>query len=174
MKALLDRYLAPTLRRVRLSIGLALIDGIDDSGGVQTAQVRLLRGEVGRARRYQHFGFSSHPPAGSPSVTLAVGGHRSHLVIVADDGPGRIRDLAPGEVALYTADGTTVVCRVGGRVEITAATEVLVDAPLLRCTGDVADAAGTMQEMRDTFNAHTHAGVQTGSGSTAVPSQVMS
>lgn len=54
-----------------------------------------------------------------------------------------------------------------------------VDAPSatfsgnVTADGDVSDANGSMQEMRSVYNSHHHAGVQTGGGSTAAPTESM-
>jgi phage gp45-like len=46
--------------------------------------------------------------------------------------------LQPGETAIYAVDGTRVHCKIGGIVEIIAATQVIITAPNgVEITGDV-------------------------------------
>jgi phage gp45-like len=83
----------------------------------------------------------------------------------------RFGRLAPGEVVLYDADGNRVHLRAGGIIEVRAATRIRLVAPQveivaddvtisgnLAVAGQVSDGAGSMQEMRDRFNAHGHPG----------------
>lgn len=91
-------------RKLRLSIARAVISLIDDSGKMQSAQVKLLDGEVRDGVEILHqYGFSSVPLGDREGVYFSVGGDRDHgaLVCVADR-KFRIKNLAPGEVAIYT------------------------------------------------------------------------
>ena len=45
---------------------------------------------------------TSHPLPGADALVLAVGGIRQHPVILIDDRRYRVRELAEGEVCLYT------------------------------------------------------------------------
>lgn len=177
----------PLSRRVRLMVARAVLKLINDGPALQELQLQLLADEVrGRAERFQNYGFTSVPLPGAEAVAVSVGGSRSHLVVIAvDDRRHRLRDLEPGEVAIYTDQGDRIVIKRDGNILVHASTLVRVECPRtefsgdvhvegsITCENDVSDANGSMQEVRDTYNGHTHGGVATGGGSTAVPAQGM-
>lgn len=180
--------LATLQRRIGLTVSRAIIKLVNDAAKLQGVQVVLLDDEArAEIERFQEYGFTSVPQAECEAIALSVGGSRSHMVVVAtDDRRYRLKDLESGEVALYTDEGDYVLLKRGRVVEVKAGTGVRVDAPLATFTGDlhvegsvtcdnhVSDHAGSMQEMRDTYNAHTHPGVQSGGSSTPAPEQEMS
>ncbi len=152
--------------QLRGLLARALIRSSSDTGPVQTLTVQTHEGVVrSGVEVLQPYGFASHPPAGGLTVVLAIGGDQGDMVALPVAAPGsRFGALAAGEAAIYDAAGNRVVVRAGGIVEIHAASQVLIKAPTVRIegdlevTGDVADATGTMQTMRDQFNVHTHGG----------------
>lgn len=93
-----------------------------------------------------------------------------------------------GEVQITAANKITATAPA---VDIIASTKVLLDTPNCEITGNlsvggtgvvngalssatsVSDPDGSMSEMRDTFNTHTHGGVTTGGANTLVPNQSM-
>ena len=90
-------------RRVMLMVGRAVLTVVDDSTGLQTVQVEALRGEIiDGAERLQLYGITSHPLKGADVLVLSVGGVRQHPVVLIDDRRHRVRDLAEGEVCIYT------------------------------------------------------------------------
>ena len=90
-------------RRVYLMVGRAVLTVVDDSTGLQTVQVEALRGEViDGAERMQLYGITSHPLKGADALVLAVGGVRQHSIILIDDRRHRVKELAEGEVCVYT------------------------------------------------------------------------
>lgn len=174
----LNQVMAPALRRVALMVGRAILELVDDGAPLQTLQLSLLSDEVrANVERVQQYGFTSHPQNGAEAVAVAVGGSRDHLVVIAvDDRRYRLRGLAQGEVAIYTDEGDKIVLKRGGIIEMTAATQVVINSPLVQCSGnlqvagsidsgatitaavDVRDQAGTktMAGMRASFNPHKH------------------
>lgn len=174
--------------RLRLLVSRAVVALVNDAAKLQGVQITLLDDEArSEVERFQQYGFTSVPLEGAEAIALAVGGSRSHMVVLAvDDRRYRKKDLQPGEVALYSDEGDYVLFKRGRIVEVKAGTKLRVDAPLAELTGDlrvlgnincdnqVSDANGSMQEMRDTYNGHTHGGVSAGSANTAAPAQVMS
>lgn len=154
----------PLARAMKLSIGRALLHAVQEGGNRQLLQIEALKGEVrDGVERVQQYGFTSHPLAGAQAVFVCVGGNRDHPVVVALDDPRyRIKDLQAGEVAIFNHQGTKVVLKLDGKIEITGATEVLVDTPLLKCTGEIQDRCNsgglTMHNMRTIYNGHHHAG----------------
>jgi phage gp45-like len=105
-------------------------------------------------------------------LLLAVGGDQGDLMALPATCPSvRFGRLQPGEAVIYDADGNRVHLRAGGIVEVHAATrirlvapEVEVVAPTMTLTGNlvvagqVSDANGSMQEIRDRYNSHGHPG----------------
>ena len=165
-------------------VSRAVIKLINDAAKVQRMQIALLADEErGDVERFQQYGYTSAPHPEAEAIALSVGGSRSHMVVIAvEDRRYRLTGLEAGEVALYTDEGDKVVLKRGREIHVTAGTRVVIDAPDTRmtgnlhvqgnttCDGDVSDAAGSMQEMRDTYNGHRHP--ETGS-TTAVPNQRM-
>lgn len=142
-----------------------LVRAVGDGTAVQTVNVTTHEG-IHRENIpvLQPYGLATNPPQGSTVVVLMLGGDQGSGVALPAEAPhARMGNLAAGEVVLYNAGGARVALR-DGVVEIRAATRVTVFAPELRvegnivATGSIADAAGTMQEMRDAYNGHTHGG----------------
>lgn len=168
--------------KLRLMVSRALVNLVKDSAKLQELQISLLDGESrATAERFQQYGFTSVPQPGAEALAVAVGGSRSHMVVIAvDDRRYRLVGLESGEVAIYTDEGDHIHIKRGGTIAIAATTKIEIDTPLvtmsgnLEVAGDVSDAKSSMQEMRDTYNGHNHGGVQGGSANTAVPGQEMS
>lgn len=167
------RALRPLAQAVRLMVGRALVHLVDDATRLQSLQVGLLADEVRNAERFQQYGFTSHPQPGAEAVAVCAGGARDHVLVIAvDDRRYRLRSLAQGEVALYTDEGDRIHLQRGGIVRVQAATKVIVDAPTVQMTGDLAvggnvtaggdvadhGGANTMAGMRTAYNDHRHAG----------------
>lgn len=151
---------------------------------IQTASVDGLAGEaLPGVEVWQHFGFTSTPPDGTHVIVVPLGGRSSASVIVATEHAAyRLQLTELGEAAIYNQDGDHVWIKRGGRIEVKASVEVSIDSPLTTMTGDLAvggniAAVGTitdklgaggksMDQMRDTYNGHTH-------GSSPTPSQAM-
>lgn len=165
MKALLDRYTAPIVRRLRGMVTQAIVSLVDDGTGLQQLQLRLLNGETTTGNRLQHYGFTSVPFEGAQAIALAVGGNRSHLVAVAvDDGRHRKTGLQPGEVAIYTDEGDEIVIGRGGLITVKGATKVRFETPLAEFPGDVKiDGECTIGGIA--FSGHKHQVIAVGSPS---------
>lgn len=101
---LIIKVMAPLKRRVFLMIGRAVLNIINDTGGIQVVQVKLLEGEPrDGVERMQNYGFTAVPLPGAEGIIACVTGNRDHGVIIAmDDGRHRLKGLKPGESAMYT------------------------------------------------------------------------
>ncbi len=143
--AIFDKLVAPLRRRVRLMISRAVLAAVNDAGGIQLMQVKLLDGEVrDGVERMQDYGFTSVPKAGAEGLMACVSGDRDHGIIVAiDDRRFRLKGLQAGEVALYTDEGDKIVLKRGRTIQITA--------------GDIS------------LKNHVHGGVQAGGSNTGGP-----
>lgn len=156
------------LASIRRAVSSILVRGliriVTDSGGIQTAQVTLLSGEVrDGVERFQNFGFTSNPPAGSEAVAVALGGDRGHLVIIAaDDRVTRKRGLAPGDSAMHDASGQYVHLAGGTAINIIANTQVTITAPGIVLDGDLIQLAGGAAGVARVGDSVTVAGVTAG------------
>lgn len=162
---------AKLLRRIRLAIGRAVLEAVDDSAGIQLVRLHGHAGEdvLDRVERFQSYGLTSRPKPGAEAIAVQVGGSRSHLVVLAiDDRRVRLRNLGAGEVALYDDAGNEVRLKQDGTISVIGDSEVTVDAPSVTITGSGSvsiDGAAVTIRSRE-FLAHTHSGVQTGGGTT--------
>lgn len=172
----MQRTLRPLLHRLQLMIGRAVVLLVNDGSKLQGLQVSLLADEVrDQVERFQNYGFTSHPLPGAEAVAASVAGNRDHVLVIAvDDRRYRLTALQQGEVAIYTDEGDKIVLKRGGTIEVTASTKVVLDTPLVECTGNVT-VAGTVTAGVDVVAAgislvgHVHGGVDTGVGNTGVP-----
>lgn len=70
---------------------------------------------------YQHFGLTSNPPAGTKVIVVPIGGLTGHSVIIAtENGSFRVKELSPGEVALYSSHGSTLIMKEGNIIDVDA------------------------------------------------------
>jgi len=131
------RAFAPVWRQIRLLCARGVIKLVNDGLKEQGVQLQLLSGEVKECERYQHYGFSSVPLSGAEAIGIAIGGDRNHMVVVADgDRRYRKQGLQPGELALYTHEGDTIIMRSGRLVEIDTQTLRVNAAALVEINTD--------------------------------------
>lgn len=104
ISALISNALAPVRRRVRLMVSRAVLNAVNDAGGIQIVQSKLLAGETRDGiERMQNYGYTSVPLPGAEGLGVCVGGSRNHVVVVVvEDGRHRMKGLQPGEVAMYS------------------------------------------------------------------------
>lgn len=99
-----------TLVKAASNVQLVQFDGVSDEQG-QDAEL------------FQHYGFTSNPPGGTMAIVLPIGGKTSHGVIIATEhGSYRLKGLKPGEVALYTDEGDSIVLKRGHLIDVTTET----------------------------------------------------
>lgn len=144
---------------------------------LQTLQMRLTAGEIkDDLEHFEPYGFTSCPKPGAEGIALFLGGDRSHGVVVCvSDRRFRLKELKPGEVALYTDEGDTFVFKRGRVVEletmtlkVKASTEVVFDTPLIRATGRIESVgdqiAGGVSQIE-----HVHDGITRGDAQSNKP-----
>jgi phage baseplate assembly protein V len=141
-------------RRLKMLVGPVMITATDDTGPVHRVQVRGLPMEtIDAMPAMQLYGVASHAPPGTDAAAIFVSGDRSNGFIVATNNQQyRLRNLNPGEVALYDNAGTIVKLAAGGNIEVTCtgsievtcqgsltikASKVTIDAPEIAITGDI-------------------------------------
>lgn len=157
---IIERMLRPIKQRVMMTIARGILELADDTKGIQLAKVTLMKDETREGlERVQNFGFTSNPPDQSEVVALFVGGNREHgFVVACDHRASRKKGLQKGECAVYTDDGTYIILKKGGEVEIKAATKVTLDAPNVEMTGNL-KVNGTLDAAAATVASLTTPGV---------------
>ncbi|MCO8326801.1 phage baseplate assembly protein V [Burkholderia cenocepacia] len=138
VKNQIDRALAGVRQPYR-----AVISTCASDTPVQLAQIDGLAGETTPdVELLQQYGITSNPPSGTMAVVVPLGGKTSHGVIVATEHASyRIMSLKPGEIAIYTDEGDSLVFRRGRVIDITtetlnikASTAVNIDTPIVNMT----------------------------------------
>ncbi|EOI6482053.1 phage baseplate assembly protein V [Yersinia enterocolitica] len=142
----INKVTAGFQRRLRLMISRGVVNIINDGLKTQNLQVSMLADETADdVERFQNYGHSSVPPAGSEAIILSVGGIRQHLVAIAvDDKNSRLGSLESGDSAVYHLEGHKILLTKDGvikivckRLEVVAEDEILFDSPQTRFSGDV-------------------------------------
>ncbi|KAF1051694.1 MAG: hypothetical protein GAK41_01250 [Burkholderia gladioli] len=97
-----------------------VIGGVQTNGPTATVRGEGLAGEnMVDLELFQHYGLTSSPPAGTMVVVVPVGGKTSHgIVIATENGQYRLKALKPGEVAIYTDEGDSIVLSRGRVIDI--------------------------------------------------------
>ncbi|MEQ8585161.1 MAG: phage baseplate assembly protein V [Thalassobaculaceae bacterium] len=129
----ISRLTGPLRRRIANTVGRAIIRLVDDATRTQLVQLTALADEThDRVERFQEYGFTSRPHPGAHAILVALGGNRTHAVVVGVEDPRyRLFDLETGEVALYTDEdqlpgGHALIFRRGQKVELRAGSEVRI------------------------------------------------
>ncbi|WPM85259.1 phage baseplate assembly protein V [Apirhabdus apintestini] len=142
----LSRMLAPVMRRVRLMLGRAVVNMVNDSLKAQNVQVSMLDDETpDDVERLQNYGLISVPLAGAEAIIGCVGADRDHAVaLVVEDRRYRPVGLEAGDTGLYHYEGHRLRLTKDGRLIITCKTvevyadeSVTLDTPKTVITGDV-------------------------------------
>lgn len=131
MVTLAPKMLTGFRRRIQMLIGRGEITLSDDSDGHQRVQAEMLADELlDNVERMQEYGFTGRPPAGSTGVFVFLSGARANGVCIsAEHRASRVRNLAEGEVAVYTDEGDVIYFRRGRLIEINSGGRVKVTAP---------------------------------------------
>lgn len=111
--------LKPIRDRMQMMVGRAILSAVDDSKTLQSLQIELTADEAqDGVEHFQAYGFAAHPKPGAEAIALAVGGLRSHaLVIGVADRRYRMKAMQEGEVAIYDDQGQFVLIgRTGIRI----------------------------------------------------------
>jgi phage gp45-like len=162
-------------------IGIGQATVVDDSGDLQLLQVTERAAGKGfadrvtdRVMRLTEFGFSSAPPIGAEVMVIRRGADRAQpMVIATSHRPSRRKNLQPGEVIIYNADGSYVWIKNSGIVIDGGGQPITVQNGDLHVVGDVVSrSSGTpvsLNGLRDAYDLHKHTGVSTGTGLSGLP-----
>lgn len=122
-----QKLISPMMRRLRLIADRAVVTMVTDSLQRQGLQLKVLADETADdVERFQNYGHTSVPPAGSEAIVLGIGGARAGLVAIAvEDKSVRPKDLEAGDNCLYHLEGHRIILRKDGAIEIEAKTVTL-------------------------------------------------
>ena len=143
--------------------------GLVARGGSKVLQLKGFSDEtLQEVELIQQVGFSSYIPEGAKVVVLPLQGKTAKSVVVATTGGAVVVNVAKGETCVYDQFGHQVLLykdgiKMMGNVEIIGGLKVLEN---IESKGEVSDKTGSMQQMRVTYNIHTH-------GNTPIPSAPM-
>lgn len=189
----MKRHIERALNGIRLGFRGKLTRN-NSTSPIQLAQAAGLADELlQNVELMQQYGYTSNPPSGSECIVLPLGGRTGHGIIIATEhGTYRLKNLKPGEVALYSDEGDSIVLKRGRIIEVTtqtfrinAATAIELNAPVITgnasgsvsfntptvnasaaivAQGDISDHGNkSMSNMRTVYNGHTHLDPQGGS-----------
>jgi phage baseplate assembly protein V len=167
------KLLTPLANRIANMVARAVVKRADDSESAQTLQVAALDGEtLDDLEHTQPYGFTSVPKDGAQAVLLFVCGKHDHgLVLVVGDRRYRLKSLESGEVAVYDSNGSTVVLKKNGDIQLNP------QSGTVKVTGDLV-ASGDVKAGTISLKTHVHSpgslsapsGGGTVTGSTGGPS----
>ncbi|HED2005053.1 TPA: phage baseplate assembly protein [Klebsiella pneumoniae] len=172
-----DLRIRAALRGIRLAFR-GRLTRVKSDLSIQQVQVNGLAGEkLQDAELFQHFGFTSCPPAGTQCIVLPIGGQTSHSIIIATENGAFRLQVASGEMAIYSDEGAYVHIKKGRIVEtecdeylvktkkytvqaedydVTATTGANFETPLLKASDQLADGKSTLDAIRETYDDHDH------------------
>lgn len=160
--------IAAMKQRIMSMVGRCIIAAVDDSRKVQSLQVEVTADELhDEAERFQNYGLSTNPIPGAEGIIVRIGGLASHgVIIVVDDRRYRLRNLEPGEVALYDDLGQVVHLKRDG-ILIKSENKVTVEAERVDVLADTVNLGGAGGEGVARIGDTVTGGIITG-GSTKV------
>lgn len=123
-----EKLLAPVRRRVAGMVRRALVTSIVEDLQRQNLQVQISSDEsCDNIERFQNYGLSSYPAAGSEAILAALGGNLGNLVAIAVEDK-KVRPQGElGDVFLYHLEGHKVRLTQSGQIIVTA-TDVIFEA----------------------------------------------
>ncbi|WP_342616975.1 phage baseplate assembly protein [Rhodoferax sp. GW822-FHT02A01] len=132
------------LRRIRMLSGIGDVTFAADSDVVQLLQVKISDQEtIDETPRVAEYGFTSMPKVGCHAVLICVGGDQSGGVVIGTNDPtARMKNLQPGEVAIFDDQGQSVyltragIVVNGGGLPITVNGNVTINGTL-HATGPI-------------------------------------
>lgn len=150
-------YAAEERDAVRTAMRRGTIQKIDDSGSQQI--VKRARGgaseEFEDIYRPQPHGFTSHPPANSEFLVMALGGRSDRMLALGGEHKDhRFKNLPEGATAIYNANGS-IATLIGQEIKIKSAGKITLESPQIVLEGTCylggADAVKEAS-MRDTID----------------------
>lgn len=127
---IINKVLQPVHRKLRLMVTRGVVQLVDPSTMLQQLQLKAIGGELLDAiEHWEPYGYTSRPHPGAEALLLSVGGDRDHAVAVSvADRRFRLKNLAKGEVALYTDEGDVIHFKRGNHIYIDALSKITAKA----------------------------------------------
>ncbi|HAS6672783.1 phage baseplate assembly protein [Vibrio parahaemolyticus] len=124
----LEKMLSPIKRRIIGMLSRSIVTGIVEDLQRQNLQVSINAGEsCDSIERFQNYGLSSYPTAGSEAILAALGGNLGNLVAIAVEDK-KVRPKGElGDVFLYHLEGHKIRLTKDGKIIITS-NEVIFEA----------------------------------------------
>ncbi|EHA6962338.1 phage baseplate assembly protein V [Vibrio parahaemolyticus] len=124
----LEKMLSPIKRRIIGMLSRSIVTGIVEDLQRQNLQVSINAGEsCDSIERFQNYGLSSYPTAGSEAILAALGGNLGNLVAIAVEDKKVRPQGESGDVFLYHLEGHKVRLTKDGKIIVTA-TDVIFEA----------------------------------------------
>lgn len=186
-------------RRIANMLARGTVALANASAKLQTLQVKLLAGEIkDEMEHFEAFGFTANPPPGAEVIAGFFDGDRSHgVILAAADRRHRLKNLLPGEAAMYSAFANKIVLHADGSIEIVAPLSVNITSPAVTMSGtltvqglitghggvaidntvsgsgstasNLATSGALTNNGKNVGSAHVHSGVTSGGSNTGVP-----
>lgn len=126
-----DRLLDSIKRKIFLLIGRGVVKTVTPTTGTQGVQVVALDNEtISDIERLEEYGFTSVPLAESEAVIGFPNGNRDQgIVLCIGDRRYRPTNLASGEVSVYDNNGSKILLKADGSIEIESKNKMTIKAP---------------------------------------------
>lgn len=120
LQSAVEKIIGPLRRKVASMVLRGSVSGDLTDDSLQKVQINGLADETLDGLEYiEPYGFTSKPGVGAETVTLFLNGNRDHGVILSiADRRYRLKGLASDDVALYHKDGTKIVLKGSGKIQI--------------------------------------------------------
>lgn len=160
LEDVVKRAVAPLQARVRGLVVRGLVKVLNDSGGLQRAQVSCTADEVSDDVEVITPPGITARPSSAEALVLSVGGNQAHRVALLFDRTTRYKDeLAVGEVALHMGHGDQLVLlKANGNVVVVpsvAAKVLLGDAAASKRVALAEDVTARLDALKTAINAWT-------------------
>ncbi|AKL43301.1 TPA: phage baseplate assembly protein V [Serratia marcescens] len=141
-----SRLTAPIMRRLRLMLGRAVVNIVNDGLKAQNLQITMMGDDVpDDVERLQNYGQISVPLAGAEAIIVCIGAQSDHsIALVVEDRRYRPTGLPAGDTGIYHYEGHRLRLTKDGRailtcktLEIYAEEGTTVDTPKTTFTGEV-------------------------------------
>lgn len=141
-----SRLTAPIMRRLRLMLGRAVVNIVNDGLKAQNLQITMMGDDVpDDVERLQNYGQISVPLAGAEAIIACIGAQSDHsIALVVEDRRYRPIGLPAGDTGIYHYEGHRLRLTKDGRailtcktLEIYAEEGTTVDTPKTTFTGEV-------------------------------------
>lgn len=161
----LDRFLRPLKFRLYRIVGKALLTAIGNSKKTQTVQIKMFGDAVyDDIERFQEYGLETYPDASDENCEVAIldlGG--LNLAICVHNREERPKDLATGEVCLYSKHKQRIKLKSDGSVEITTdnkpvkiiGSQITLEGSTINLKNSGGDPV-MLETIINKFNTHTH------------------